>query len=173
MLAKLARTYVYSVLIVEGLSLTASILLHISALTEIHNIFTEQGQIVLIGPLLAACPVLSLAKERNVWKHEFKDCPWWMRDIAIASSLYGLMMMILGIMIRSDGSPVAGELVSIPAFQIGFEVMGLCIIYSVLWSGSLSEQELIKRARTSIILTITIAALCLASRAGFLSHRGR
>jgi len=168
MLVWVARAYVYLILIVVTLSLVASVLLHLGASTGTLYALREHDRTVFAGALIAAFPALGLAKERNVWKNEFKDCRWWLRDIASASFVYSLIIMILAIAIRSDGTPLANDVEASSALMVMFNLMSLCIVYSVLWSSNLTGSELIRRARTSVLFVLVVGALFFASYAGYL-----
>jgi hypothetical protein len=173
MLARIARAYIYLILITETLSLAASVLLHVGASTGTFHTLTEHSGTVFAGALIAVFPALSLAKERNIWKNEFKDCAWWLHYLASASFVYALVIMILAIVTRSDGTPLANDVEASSAFMVMFNLMSLCIVYSILWSGNLTRSQLIQRARTSVLFTLAVGVFFFASYAGYLPQSNK
>ena len=79
MQAKFARSYVFLLFIIEGLLLATSLLMHVSLLMGIRRLYENVPERLLVGGLLAAFATAFLAKDRNVWKNEFKSCPLWVR----------------------------------------------------------------------------------------------
>jgi hypothetical protein len=170
MMAKLARTYVAVLFAVELLFLVAALLLHISVWIGRRHLFAQSGQAVLVGALLACFVTAFLAKERNVWKNEFKSCPVWVRAVALICALYGVVVAFL----ETVMFPIAGDdpegLLAITAMTLGLSALSLCILYSVLWAGPVQEAELVRRSRTSFIAAIVGIVVLAASRAGHLLH---
>jgi hypothetical protein len=84
MMARLARTYVAVLFVLQLLLLGASVLLHIYSWLGPPDRFAEVGDKVLWGSLLLTLISAFLAKERNIWKNEFKSCPSWLRALGIS-----------------------------------------------------------------------------------------
>jgi len=119
---------------------------------------------ILPVAFLSILPAFVLAKERNIWKNEFADCPWWMRAFVIVSCIYGFLVALVWVVFRSGSNPTMDEVIPVSAFTFGLDMVGLCVLHSVLWSGSLNEAEVIKRARDSAIAVSLLLGLLLIPR---------
>jgi len=159
MLIRLARAYVYLILVIDLLFLAASVLLFIAVLTRTMNQLLERSEVLLIGALFTPFPAFGLARERNVWKNELRDCPWWLRAIAIVAFLFSILVILTAIIQSRDGTSLLDGRVVFIALEISFNLMSLCIIHSVLSSGALSKAEFLKRVRTSVILLAAWVAI--------------
>jgi hypothetical protein len=170
-IAKLARIYVVLLFMLEGLLFAASLLLHVSLLMGIQRLYMNNPESLLVGGLLVAFVTAFLAKDKNVWKNEFKSCPMWIRGLAIVLVLYGFV----GALLRTVVLPDAGgsELLTVSGLSMSIGAMSLCILYAVLYTNSEQGTELLKRSRKSFIAAILSSAYLLADHAGYFPHQNR
>jgi hypothetical protein len=169
MMMKLARAYVATLFVVELMLLSASLLLHVGFWIGVQNAPVEFPQRLLFGALLAAFVTAFLAKEKNVWKNEFKSCPAWVRVGTLALVLYGF----IGAISQAVFSPHAGgpgNLFALSSLSLAVDAMPLCILYSIIWGDSVQEGELVKRSSASFVAAIVAIAYLLVDRAGYLPH---
>lgn len=171
MQAKFARSYVFLLFIIEGLLLATSLLMHVSLLMGIRRLYENVPERLLVGGLLAAFATAFLAKDRNVWKNEFKSCPLWVRALTIVLVLYGFISAFLRTVVFPD---VGGsELLTVSGLSLSIDAMSSCILYSVLWTDFEQGSELIERSRNSLIAAILSSAYLLADHAGYFPHQNR
>jgi hypothetical protein len=169
MMVKIARTYVVVLFLIDLMLLAASLLVHISVWLGMQQLYTKLGLALLVGALIANFVVLCLAKERNVWKNEFKACPAWVRGLAIAFGCYGLGVAIFQtVLLPNAGGP--DDPLTVSAIPLAFEALSLTVLYSVLWAGSLPQAELLRRTGISFIAAIVAVAILVANHAGYLPH---
>jgi hypothetical protein len=168
-MSKLARIYVAVLFVIELLILGATSLLHVSVWVGKWQLFAQSGQALLVGALLACFVTAFLAKDRNVWKNEFKSCPMWVRVLTVAVGIYGLVIAFSETVLFPATGDSEGFL-AVSAMTLGLDSMSLCILYSVLWARPVQEAELIRRSRTSFIVAIVGLVILFANRAGYLSH---
>jgi hypothetical protein len=161
-----ARIYIYLIFLVEILVLATSLTLHVCILIGTPNPFAEYNQFLWLG-LAAQSPALFLAKDRNIWKYEFKTAPWWLQLLAGASFVYIFLVIRFSGVLSTHSQFYASELV-VTAFAISFSLACLCIVHAILWSGSVSESDLLKRTRNSIIGLVLVATYFFIRQAGFL-----
>ena len=171
MQAKFARSYVFLLFIIEGLLLATSLLMHVSLLMGIRRLYENVPERLLVGGLPAAFATAFLAKDRNVWKNEFKSCPLWVRALTIVLVLYGFISAFLRTVVFPD---VGGsELLTVSGLSLSIDAMSSCILYSVLWTDFEQGSELIERSRNSLIAAILSSAYLLADHAGYFPHQNR
>jgi len=170
-MAMLARIYVVLLFVLEGLLLAASLLLHFSLWIGIQRLSANIPEGLLVGGLLGGFVTAFLAKDRNVWKNEFKSCPIWVRFLTIMLVLYGFISAL----VRTVVLPGAGasELLTVSGLSLSIEAMSLCILYAVVWTDSEQGAELLKRSRNSFIAAILSSAYLLADHAGYFPHQNR
>lgn len=126
---------------------------------------------LLVGGLLVALVTALLAKDRNIWKNEFKCCPVWMRVLTIVLVLYGLISAFLRTVVLPDAG--GSELLTVSGLSMSIDAMSLSILYAVLWTDSEQGAELLKRSRNSFIAAILSSAYLLARHAGYFQHQNR
>jgi len=168
-MVKLARTYVLVLLLFEIFLFTAVLLLHISLGVGLSRPSVEFTQALLVGILLVSFPLAALAKEKNVWKNEFKSCPMWLRGVVLLFWIYGLIIIVFRVAPSSDIKG-AEDFVAISALMLSVNVMWLCIPCAVLWTRPLQATELVKRSRTSFIVAVVVMTVAVVYRVGFLPH---
>lgn len=150
MIARLANVYV-GVVFAVLLALTAvTLFAHISMLLGHLDYVGLDHRILfclLFGPSFAA---IGLARERNVWRNEFKACPMWMRIATVLLAIYawtgGFFMMALG----PDNSASLSDTIATTVMPLFFYSLPLCIPYSLLWASPVSHNELIQRVGKSL-----------------------
>lgn len=160
-MARLARLYVLLLFMVDLMLLATSLVVHAGAWMRKSPLYDKAGMLVLVCALFLNFVVLCLAKERNVWKNEFRACPVWLRVVAIVFGCYGFGVAITQTILRSDGpdSPL-----TVSAVPLAFEALSLTVLYSVLWRGSLGASELRRRAGISLAVVSAVVALLLVNR---------
>jgi hypothetical protein len=171
MAAKLARIYVVLLFVLEGLLFAASLLLHVSLWMGIQRLYANIPESLLVGGLLVAFVTALLAKNRNVWKNEFKSCPVWVRVLTIVLVLYGFISAFVRTVVLPDAG--GSELLTVSGLSLSVDAMSLCILYAVLWTDSEQGAELLKRSRNSFIAAILSSAYLLADHAGYFPHQNR
>ncbi len=169
MMVKIARAYVAVLFLIDLALLLISLVLHISVWFGAQELYKHLGLAVLVGTFIVNFVVLCLAKERNVWKNEFKACPKWVRGMAIAFAAYGFGVAIFQTVLLPNASGPDNPL-TVSAIPLVFEALSFTVLYSVLWTGSLSQAELPKRTGTSLIAVVIVLAILVANHAGYLSH---
>jgi hypothetical protein len=172
-MARLARTYVAFLFVLQLLLLGASVLLHIYSWLWPPDRLAQVGDEVLLGSLLLVVISAFLAKEKNIWKNEFKSCPIWLRALGISFGVYGMLAALCRTaLFPSSGGP-EDDLLTISAMSLSFNAIFVCIPYAILWTGSVPVVDIIRRSRASFIAAIAVITLLLAERAGYLPHPGR
>jgi len=165
MIAKCARAYVVALLVAERLLVASSLLPQMRFLIGAHPLGAEYGQALLVGSLKAGLPVACFAKNNRIVKNELKSYPNWLRGMVIAFCVYGFaVMFIRTASFFNPGLPM--DTLAVGGFTLGFDALWLCVPYSVLRSGAISEAEFINRSRISSIVAILATAIFIASRAG-------
>jgi hypothetical protein len=170
--AKAAYVYACVLLAIVTLLLGLSLFLHVSALSGALE-FSKQLELrMVLVVFLTAFAGVGLARERNVWKNEFKSCPVWMRATVLALMIYGWVSGFIQIA-SSGASSVAEEAIIATASGLFLGAFPLCTLYAVVFKGSASGSELVSRVPISTGLTALVFVLFLAGRAGYLPHPGR
>jgi len=170
MIAKWARAYAAVLLVGDLLVLAATLVLHVNALAGRQLPYGVHGRHLLLGSFLVAFPAMFFAKERNVWRNEFKDCPGWVQIAVIIFMAYGIGVAIFQtVLFPSSGGP--DDSWTITAIPLFIASMPLCVLYSVLWSGKPLQTELTQRARNSLIAAVLIVPIFIASHLGYLTPR--
>lgn len=169
MIVKIARAYVGVLFVVDMALLATSLVLHFSVWLGARQFYAQSGLTLLVGTLIVNFVVLCLAKERNVWKNEFKACPRWVRGMAIAFGCYGFGVAIFHtVLLPNAGGP--DDPFTVSAIPLAFEALSLTVLYSVLWTGSLSQAELPRKTGASFVAAVIAVAILVANHAGYLSH---
>lgn len=163
MITRVARFYVLLVFAAELFLLALSLVLHISIWMGESQLYYKVGLTVFVGALLLNFMVLCFARERNIWKNEFKSCPVWLRRITALFACYGVGVLITQILLCSSSEGPLNAL-TITAFPLAFEALSISVLYSVLWRGSLGTTELMKRAGISLIVAVAAFAFLLTKR---------
>ena len=164
-LARFANLYVRFLFALEIILLFASLLVvHISLMVGVGYTYITVCKALIIGNLIAQCPIALFSKERNVWKNEFRSCPRWIRVLVILLAVYGIIAILLGA-VQFFSEEMVGS-----GFFLGFNAIGLSVLYSVTWADPLEQPELIRRTRNSLIGIAIVVSICIADRAGFFPH---
>jgi hypothetical protein len=168
-MAKLARVYVVALFVLELLLITASLLLHISVWTGKPRIYAQSGQSVLLGAFLACFPAAIFAKDRNIWRNEFKSCPPWVRVLTLTCVLYGITIALIQMVFFSIVQDPDGLFI-LSAIMLVIGSISLCVLYSVLWRNAFRDAELVKRSSISFVVAVAAIAMFAADRAGYLQR---
>lgn len=114
--------------------------------------------------------VFGLAKDRNIWRNEFKSCPKWLRGMSLAVAIYGMIGAFAWLLsFKSSGSSVDLQLCTSSLF-LSFESMSICILYALLWGEEISPGELCKRIRISFVMLAIFGVIAAATMLGLFPH---
>jgi uncharacterized membrane protein YbhN (UPF0104 family) len=164
-----AYAYVRFLLVLEVLLFALSLLLHLSVFLGRRGLFVEFGAVLFRGTCIVGIPVTAFIKDSLRWTAQLKTCPQWMWRTALTLGGYGLLLPCLqGIF--PEGASFSEQALTISGFPLGFDAIALCIIYSALWSGYLTESEVVKGAGKSLLMVSLGFIAFLAYRAGYLHH---
>ncbi len=169
MIARCAYVYVRLLLALTVLLFVSSLALHVSVLMGRGELYTRFGQMLFGGTVIVGIPITLFEKNRNFWKNEFKICPSWLRGAVVTFAAYGLGVLFLQLIVFPDEDPFQ-QAFAVSAIPLSFDSILLCILYAVVWSGSVDESELVRRARNSVIAAALTGVVFLAYRAGYLHH---
>jgi hypothetical protein len=166
--AGLARAYILLLFSLVCLILGMTLVVNVSVIVGMLGQNERLSEVLLIasiGAIFAAC---SMAKERNIWRNEFRSCPRWLQGAVIAVAVYGYIVALAQVFFLEGGNAVLENTVSASAFTLGFDGIAFCVLYSVLFSGTLNDAELIRRARNSVIMMLVVSIFVIVSRNGHL-----
>ena len=169
MAARLAYAYVWLLLVLEFLLFTASLLLHLSVLFGTRGLFAQCGVVLFRVTCIVVIPVLAFIKDSLRWADQLKACPTWMWKAALALGVYSLVVLCFQVFFPKWASFSEQALV-MSGFPLGFDAIGFCIIYSVLWSGYLTRADVLKGAGKSLLMVFLGLVAFLAYHAGYLRH---
>jgi hypothetical protein len=150
MLVRIAAGYARLLFAITALLFGLTLAYHIGILVRAEIPYAEVGRPLIFLNFLACPAMVAMSKERNIWKNEFKSCPAWMRKAVAGFCIYGIVGMVASL-VANDAVPSYAMPAS--AFFIGFDAIGVCVLYSVVWADPLESTELKKRARNSVIFT--------------------
>lgn len=160
MIDRVAYGYVRVLFALELLHFPASLLLHLSMILGV-KVYCSEWPAVLYGVVGGSILLWGAAvafTERGAWKRQIESCPTWMWGTALALGVYALCTFPLGV---SRGLPLS-------SMPMAFDAIGICILYSVLWSGYLDRSKVAKKALHSIFFVALVLTGFVAYRAGYL-----
>jgi len=171
MISKVARTYVILLFVLELLLIASSLLMNLSVWIGGRRLSEQYGPVLFMGALLTAFPIAFLAKERNIWKNEFMDCPVWVRSVAIAFGIYGFMAAFCQTVLspRSGGYDDA---LSVAALPLAIGAIPLLVLYAVL-RADWRRSEIVKRSGLSFAVAVVCVVVFIWNRTAYLSHAVR
>jgi hypothetical protein len=155
-----ARAYIAMLLIFELLLIAASFSLNVSLWTGFTTTCTRRVQSTQLAALLSCLVIAVFAKERNVWRNEFRSCPPWVRFLVSAGTVLAFVLFAITIV---SGPTV---LFSLSALILGFEAISFCVLYSVMWAPVLGNKEIEKRCVISFVVAIACVGGLTAVRFG-------
>jgi hypothetical protein len=168
MISKIARTYVILLFLLELLLVASSLLMNLSVWIGGRRFSEHYGPVLFMGALLTAFPIAFLAKERNVWKNEFMYCPVWVRSVAIAFGIYGLVVAFCQtVLFPRAGGPE--DVFSVAALPLAIDAIPLFILYAVL-RADWRRSEIVKRSGLSFAVAVVCAVVFISNNAAYLSH---
>lgn len=167
----LARTYIWILFTVVASCLLVTLFVNAGSIAGFIPQNARLSEALLVGSLAAMFTGCSVAKERNVWRNEFKSCPRWLQGLVIVLAAYGYLVALAQVFFLEGGQAVLEDTVSASAFSLGFEGISFCVIYSFLFSQMLDKPEFIRRSRNSFVLLVVVATIVLVIRSGFFSDR--
>jgi hypothetical protein len=159
MIDRVAYGYVRVPFALELLHFPASLLLHLSMILGVKAYCSEWAAVLygVVGGSVLLWGAAVAFTERGGWRHQIESCPRWMWKTALALGVYALCTF-LGV---SWGLPLS-------SMPMAADAIGICLLYSVLWSGYLDRSKVAKKALHSILFVAVVVTMFLASRAGYL-----
>ncbi len=164
----IAFLYVRFVLALQLLLILSSGFVHLCVAAGTTELFDQLGKPLLWGAFLTLVPALGLAKERNVWRNEFRRCPKWLRVAEMTVMVYGFLVIPIA-MVFAVGGAREPELLFESAAPFILGSMTLCIPYFLIRPGSVSASELNERVRRSLGASAICIAFVVAARLGYLA----
>jgi hypothetical protein len=132
--AGLARAYVYSLFSLVSLILVATLLVNVGVIVGLLGQSKRLSEVLLIASLVAMFAGCSIAKERNIWRNEFRSCPRWLRRAVIVFAAYGFIVALAQVFFLEGGNAVLENTVSASALTLGFDGIAFCVLYSVFFT---------------------------------------
>jgi len=168
MIARLAYAYVRTLLVLETLLFTASLLLHLSVLILGPNqAYAKLGIPLFRATVIVGIPVIAFAGG-GMWMNQIKSCPKWMWKGALTLGVYALLFACVQIFF-SEGT-LFEQAPTVSGFPLGVDAISLCVLHSVLWTDYLEKSEVVRRAMHSVAFVALGVIVFLAYRAGYLHH---
>ncbi len=169
MVINLSRAYVRLLFGVELVLFSASLLVHVGTYIEGSSVSPVVAAALFRSAVLTGILVAAFLENGRKWVTQIKSCPGWMWRLALSLGVYSLLVVLFEVL-YPKGASLADQRLTISAVPIGLDAISICILYSVLWSRSVSELSIVKGARNSAIgLVLGIAVFC-AYQAGYLHH---
>jgi len=172
-LEKVAYLYSCLVLALVVLLLGSSLCLHLAALLGSITLSARFGFALTIASFLIAGSGIGLAKERNVWRNEFMDCPVWLRVFVVALMVYGWCSGFVQIASSRSGLLPPNDGLIATSISLFLVAGPLCILYPVVFRGTMDRSELADRLPISLCALGIVTVMFLAARAGYLPHSHR
>ena len=160
---RLARWYALSLLMLEMSFLMASVLLHISVMLGTAKLYIEYGLWLFRGTILLAALVTPFVHDNLRCKEQIQKCPDWMWKGALILGIY-VLLLVLQMVCFPQGSSLEDQHLLMSGSPLVFDLMAICILYSVLWRGYLETRELIRRFSHSLSILILGGTLLLLYR---------
>jgi hypothetical protein len=135
--------------------------------------FSEYGVLLFGGSVAAGVSISTFQKSANVWTNEIKNCPRWMRVAFVTLAVYLLAILCIQLIIFPASDSFPDLALTVSAFPLASNALSVCILYSVIWSGSIDEPELIRRTRKSAAALAISVIILFAFHTGYLKHPGR
>ena len=163
MLKRCVSTYLLTLLIFSVISSCLSLLMFVTAVLNIpffmigHSPFTLYSQFVLF--FLA----FGVAKDRNIWKHEFLQCPLWMRVISCSTFFAGFFAALICVLFLPRNSGRCYLLVT-SDFQLVFSFMSTCVPFALLKKEQYSDEEIGRRIVISFLMILFFSVLFCIDR---------
>jgi hypothetical protein len=171
MISKFARTYVILLSVLELLLITSSLLMNLSVWIGGRRLVEQYGPMLFMGALLTAFPIAFLAKERNIWKNEFMNCPVWVRSVAIGFGIYGLVAAFSQtVLLPRAGGPE--DALSVAALPLAIDAIPLFVLYAVLRT-DWRRSEIVKRSGLSFVVAVVCVVVFISNHSAYLSHMVR
>jgi len=171
MLGYFARVYVRCLFAIEILLLGSTVALHVYILLGGTGAPADLAQSLTNCAFTAAAAATALAKERNVWRNEWKSCPMWLRVAALAVTVYGFVVGFFQMAAFSETGHAEAAL-AWTAGALFLQCIPICIVYAVGRGCPLSESELVRRVRNSLIAAAIWPGVLTAESLGWIPHRG-
>ncbi|MGA2435504.1 MAG: hypothetical protein ABSG25_09485 [Bryobacteraceae bacterium] len=167
---RLAYIYVQCLFGVELCLFASSVLVHVCILGGAAGPFAELGKLLFYCGLFAMVPAAGLAKEKNVWHNEFRECPKWLQVSTLVVTIYGFVVVAAQTILFSEGQPLDSMPLLASAVPLFLDSIPLCIFYSLLWASPVSGAEIIRRVRVSLVAAAVCVAIFTAAHLGYLPH---
>jgi hypothetical protein len=82
-IARMAYWYVRALFVLESILFISAVTLHICVSVGALGSVAGFSRPLFICAFVTAVPASALAKERNVFRNEFKSCPLWLRALTV------------------------------------------------------------------------------------------
>ena len=167
LIVRLAHGYVTWLLGLNLLLVFVSLVVHVGVLVGAGTLYEKYGQILFFFAFGFVFPAASLAKERNVWRNEFRLSPKWLRTAILGLMIYGAVVAGIQVIFLHGDIALESNALSGSALPLAFEAMPLGILYALVYSNSVDEAELVNRVRNSVIALAVCITFLLAKRFGY------
>jgi hypothetical protein len=168
MRAYIAILYVKVLFLSEFILFVLSLVLHSCAIARPERLDEHYEVILFQAVVLLGIVILPFVKDSLRWKDQIKTCPKWMWRSSLVLGLYGLLISCLEVLF--SGRSFFDLHLSTTGFPLGFEAVGLCILYSVLHRNYLEKSELLKRSLISIGWVFFWTIVIIAHHVGYLQR---
>jgi len=173
MIARFVSLYLRCLFALVLLLFVLTLLLQICALLGAINPLEEYGKDFFYCAFAILVLAFGLARDRNVWNHEFKICPRWLQIATLIFMIYGTVFVFVQVIYFKNSGALEIMALLASGFFLVLESISVCILYSLLWTGLVSVPELTKRIRISLIMLAVCVAVIVAAHTGYLPHRSR
>jgi hypothetical protein len=170
MSTRLAYWYVRCLFVVELLLFVSFVLVHVCVLWGATDVVTKVAEFSFYCGVFAMVPAVGLAKDKNVWHNEFRECPKWLQVSTLVVTIYGFVVVATQTILFSEGQPLDSMPLLASAVPLFLDSIPLCIFYSLLWASPVSGAEITRRVRVSLVAAAVCVAIFAAARLGYLPH---
>jgi len=168
MLIRVAYLYVGCLFALGVVLLFISLLIEANIVTVSGTALFSSGNLPFFIAFAIGASAIALAKERNIWRNEFRNYPKWMRVASVLISTSGFLACTLTVLANED-SP-RSQLLLGAGFAVFSEPIALCVLYSLLWASPVTDSELLKRTVVSLIALMVCVLFIVSSMTGIF-HR--
>ena len=159
MLTKLSRAYVYILVPLIVLLIVIVLTFHIAMLAGSH--FEPNGHFYALW-FGINLPIIALAEDRNIWAHEVKQSPSWLRITFRCLFGYSMVVALLCIFLGNMHIP-ADFFLATSAFMLAFTFGSTCVLWVTVQSAKLNPSDLLKRTRRSLLGVALFSAFYLVA----------
>jgi hypothetical protein len=169
-IARLAGLYARLLMALAILLFTLSLLLHVSVLIGPRKPLSGFGVLLFVITIAAGNTATAFQKNRMSWKNEIRNCPVWMRGVFYSLAIYAALAACLQIFILPSGNTLSENASAVSAIPLSLNAFSACVLYSVIWSGTVDKPELARRARKSLMMGLMSIAVLYLFYLAYLHH---